>query len=236
MTYLQLQVSRMIQALTARADPFKAACRASSSHQNKTDSGKAQVEHRRPEPCSQQRCDLSLLGCSASSYESSWAHLRWINVPQSFQKTSHSWLGKMWCGRPKTGFLHMHRSYTPFGSSSKSEKQQHNVRYVPGLLSSSVSLNHLVSLPGLVPLRVSKHLWVCLSMLVHSCADTVTVSRWVCSHVLLLVFPLLKPWTTLSECESPLWRDAMCHLGDTRRRTRQTLAVHLAQVHTHTSF
>lgn len=42
MTYLQLQVSRMIQALTARADPFKAACRASSSHQNKTDSGKAQ--------------------------------------------------------------------------------------------------------------------------------------------------------------------------------------------------
>lgn len=107
---------------------------------------------------------------------------------------------------------------------------KHNVRYVPGLLSSSVSLNHLVSLPGLVPLRVSKHLWVCLSMLVHSCADTVTVSRWVCSHVLLLVFPLLKPWTTLSECESPLWRDAMCHLGDTRRWTRQTLAVHLAQV------
>lgn len=70
MTYLQLQVSRMIQALTARANPFKAACRASSSHQNKTDSGKAQVEHRRPEPCSQQRCDLSLLGCSASSYQS----------------------------------------------------------------------------------------------------------------------------------------------------------------------
>lgn len=70
MTYLLLQVSRMIQALTARADPFKAACRASSSHQNKTDSGKAQVEHRRAEPCSQQRCDLSLLGCSASSYQS----------------------------------------------------------------------------------------------------------------------------------------------------------------------
>lgn len=36
-TYLLLQVSRMIQALKARADPFKAACRASSSHQNKTE-------------------------------------------------------------------------------------------------------------------------------------------------------------------------------------------------------
>lgn len=55
-------------ALQARADPFKAACGATGSHQNKIHSGKAQMEHRGLEPCSQQCYDLSLLDCSAPSH------------------------------------------------------------------------------------------------------------------------------------------------------------------------
>lgn len=57
------------RALQAHTDPFKAACRATGSHQNKIqDSGKAQVEHRGRQPCSQQCYDLSLLDCSAPSH------------------------------------------------------------------------------------------------------------------------------------------------------------------------
>lgn len=47
------------RALQAHTDPFKAACRATSSHQNKIQSPeKLKKEHRGREPCSQQCYDL----------------------------------------------------------------------------------------------------------------------------------------------------------------------------------
>lgn len=56
------------------------------------------------------------------------------------------------------------------------------------------------------------------------------------AYIRVDVLALLSPkhWTTLRECESPLWQDVMCHLGDTQTQRIDASCSLGKHPHTHT--
>lgn len=98
--------------------------------------------------------------------------------------------------------------------------------------SSTFPLNHWAY--TLVTLCAIKQLWVNMCAFKHVYSNCKLsggfTGMYVCPRL------SLKPATTLSECESPRWRDVMCHLGDTRTQRTDTSCSLGKRPHGHTIF